>query len=269
MRQTEKIGPWDFVILALSIYVLAAMCLEVLVPLNSNVKGVIEDADFVVCIIFMADFFRRFFQAKSKMGYLKWGWIDLASSIPTVDWLRWGRFVRVFKILRILRGVRSAKEIVRFVFASRAKGTAASAVLVAFVLMLTCTMAILLLENSPDSNIKTPGDAAWWALATITTVGYGDKFPVTHEGRMVGAILMICGVGLFGTLSGLVASWFLESDEEPRLQVDEAILKDIQSRIVELQAKVDELSVRPPPAISALLRNAPQHPEDGNRPGMP
>ena len=59
------------------------------------------------------------------------------------------------------------------------------------------------------ANIQTPGDALWWAMTTITTVGYGDRYPVTPEGRVVAAMLMTVGVGCFGVFTGLVASWFL------------------------------------------------------------
>jgi len=61
------------------------------------------------------------------------------------------------------------------------------------------------------ANIKTAGDAIWWSVATITTVGYGDVYPVTTEGRTLAMILMISGIGLFGILSGLAASFFRRS----------------------------------------------------------
>ena len=69
--------------------------------------------------------------------------------------------------------------------------------------------AVLQFEVPAGGNIKTAAEALWWAFTTITTVAYGDYFPVTPEGRIVGALLMTAGVGLFGILSGFVASWFL------------------------------------------------------------
>lgn len=74
--------------------------------------------------------------------------------------------------------------------------------------------AILQLENDPNSNIKTAEDALWWSNVTITTVGYGDKFPVTTSGRILGAALMTVGVGIFGTLTALMASWFVEGKKK-------------------------------------------------------
>jgi voltage-gated potassium channel len=71
------------------------------------------------------------------------------------------------------------------------------------------SISILQVEIVPESNIKTASDAIWWAFVTITTVGYGDKFPVTNEGRIIAAFLMITGVALFGTFTGFIAAWFM------------------------------------------------------------
>ena len=85
-------------------------------------------------------------------------------------------------------------------------------------------------------NIKTAEDAVWWSVSTMTLVGYGDKYPVTTEGRIIGMILMFAGVGMFGGLSGLVASFFLGAHE--RKSVDP---KEILIRLDRLQATVNTL----------------------------
>jgi voltage-gated potassium channel len=77
-------------------------------------------------------------------------------------------------------------------------------------MILFASVTILELEDTPDANIKTAEDAIWWAYATITTVGYGDKYPVTTGGRIIAAMLMTTGVGLFGTFTAYVSSWFVK-----------------------------------------------------------
>jgi voltage-gated potassium channel len=165
--------------------------------------------DTLICFIFLGDFFHRWYRAENRPAFLKWGWIDFISSIPMLSAFRWGRIVRIVRILRILRGVRSAKFILTVLFENKARGTFSLVVLVTFVLVIFSSIAILNLETAPDANIKTAGDALWWAMSTITTAGYGDRYPVTAGGRMVGVLLMIVGVGFFGTLTAYIASFFL------------------------------------------------------------
>lgn len=81
---------------------------------------------------------------------------------------------------------------------------------VAFSMVILCSVAVLSFENVPNGNIRTAEDALWWAMCTVTTVGYGDFYPVTQEGRAVAAMLMTVGVGLLGTMSGLMVSWLLQ-----------------------------------------------------------
>jgi len=78
------------------------------------------------------------------------------------------------------------------------------------VVLFSGSIAALHFESaSTDGNIRTAGDALWWAIVTVTTVGYGDLYPVTVEGRVVAVVLMVAGVGTFATLAGALASWFL------------------------------------------------------------
>jgi voltage-gated potassium channel len=83
------------------------------------------------------------------------------------------------------------------------------------------SVAILQVENAPNSNIRTAEDALWWAYVTITTVGYGDKYPVTTEGRIIAAVLMTVGAGLVGTFTGFAASWFVEGRLEEQEEEEE------------------------------------------------
>ncbi|MFM7766409.1 MAG: potassium channel family protein, partial [Bacteroidota bacterium] len=87
-------------------------------------------------------------------------------------------------------------------------GTLYSVAIIALLVVMLGSLCILQVENAPNSNIKTAGDALWWSYVTIMTVGYGDKYPVTAEGRIIGAIIMSVGVVLVSTMAGYVASWF-------------------------------------------------------------
>jgi voltage-gated potassium channel len=214
IRMTEnanssKLTFFDLVIVILSIYVLIALLVDSFFSLPPELSRLLLIIDNVICIVFMYDFVYRFIKAPSKVAFIKWGWIDLISSIPTFDILRYGRLVRLFRLLRALRAFRSVKYLTSHIFKTRTQGTFTTVSLVAFIMIIFGSIAILQVEKLPECNIKTAEDAIWWAFVTITTVGYGDKYPITTEGRIIAASLMITGVGLFGTFTGFVAAWFM------------------------------------------------------------
>lgn len=207
--QSKKLGLLDIIVLALSAYVLIALLADTFFKIPEEISKVLDLLDNAICIFFIIEFFVRFYKAESKLKFMKWGWIDLISSIPNIDILRAGRALRLIRILRILRAFRSTKNLVSHIFASRAQGAFTTVSLLAILLIIFSSISILQFEDDPTSNIKTAEDALWWSYVTITTVGYGDKFPVTTEGRVIGAILMTAGVGLFGTYTGFISSWLL------------------------------------------------------------
>ena len=204
---------FDIVIVVLSIYVLFALIIDSFFKLAPEVSKLLYLIDDLICVLFLYDFFYRFIKAPSKLKFLKWGWIDLISSIPTFEYLRYGRLIRLIRIFRVLRAFRSVKYLTSHIFKTRTKGTFSTVSLISFLMLIFGSISILQVETVAESNIKTAGDAIWWAFVTITTVGYGDKFPVTGEGRVIAAFLMITGVALFGTFTGFVAAWFMDGDK--------------------------------------------------------
>lgn len=245
--------PYELLMLGLSVYVLAALAAEAFLPLTAGTRTLLDYADFAICIVFLAEFFFNLARAEDRRAFLKWGWIDLVSSIPLLDAARGGQAVRVVRIVRVLRGCRSLKRLGTYLLRRRSETTLSAAVLLVVLLVVGSSIMILELEAAhPDAGIRTPGDALWWAVTTITTVGYGDRVPVTAEGRVLAALLMTIGVGVFGVYTGLVASWYLapakpRPDElaEIRIQLD-AVMRALESiRIRQEEPAVPPISSRP------------------------
>lgn len=205
----DKLRFFDIVIVVLSIYVLLALIIDSFLKLAPEVSKLLYVIDDLICVLFLYDFFYRFIKAPSKLKFMKWGWIDLISSIPTFEYLRYGRLIRLIRLFRILRAFRSVKYLTSHIFKTRTRGTFSTVSLISFLMLIFGSISILQVETVPESNIKTAGDAIWWSFVTITTVGYGDKFPVTGEGRVIAAFLMVTGVTLFGTFTGFIAAWFM------------------------------------------------------------
>ncbi len=118
------------------------------------------------------------------------------------------------------------------------------------VIVFMASLAILDAERGGDGPIQTFGDALCWSFTTITTVGYGDMFPVTTEGRFVAAGLMFCGIGVLGVVTGTFASWLVERVEEIE-DIEEGVsasTADVASLREELRMLRESLESRKDPA---------------------
>ncbi|MDX2127777.1 MAG: ion transporter [Chloroherpetonaceae bacterium] len=232
MNRSKGLGWFDILLSILSFYLIGALVLDTFYTLDPEVSKVIHVFDLIICAIFFAEFCYRLISAESKLEYLKWGWLDLLSSIPMVEELRGARIFRLIRLIRVIKAYRTLHKLIQHLFQNRVKGTLNAAILFATLMILFSSVSILIVENVPESNIKTAEDALWWAFVTITTVGYGDRYPVTTEGRLIAAVLMIVGVGLFGTFTAYVSSWFIggapavaemKSEEKPHEQNENSI----------------------------------------------
>ena len=210
MLDSTKDTPKPMSLLSLILSFLALFVISGLLfaPIDSESKQVLIGLDFIICSVFLLQLTIDLFRAENKTSYLKVHWIDFFASIPMIEPLR---FARIFQILRVILVLRSSKRIFRELFRNRKETTLASIILLLVLLLTIGAGTILLLEHKqPGANITTGHDALWWAFVTISTVGYGDHYPVTNSGKLVASLVIICGVGVFGMISGLVTSLITE-----------------------------------------------------------
>lgn len=248
----EHVGPFQFALLVLSVLTLFAIAADAFFRLDPEVSRILQGVDLIACAAFFVDFVVRFRRAESKLAFMRLGWIDLLACVPNIDALRIGRFVQIFRILRLLRGVRSLQRLLGMVFSNKAQGGVASVAVTMFLLVVFSSVAILLCEKGSEANIKSAEDAVWWSVTTVTTVGYGDRYPVTLEGRILAMTLMFAGVGMFGALSGIIASLFLgKRDDERDVAVELTALREELSAI--RAAAMSSGGARTGPATSPTL----------------
>ena len=217
-RELKHIG-YEVFIGLLSILSIFNMVLGIWYRNSPSMQTIVFVMNVAFLPIFLADFFYRFFTAESKSSYFfrSFGWADLLSSLPLPN----AKILRVFRLWRVIRLARNfgIRNLVREFLADRAGNALLTVVFLVFCVWEFGALAVLKTESaSPNANIVSASDALWWDFVTITTVGYGDRYPVTNAGRIVGVFVMIAGVGLFGTLSGFLANTFLtppKKKEEP------------------------------------------------------
>lgn len=206
---------YNIVILLFCLAALGLMLMAETIPPNHAAADLLAYADLTVCGIFFIDFLVSLTRAENKWRYLvTWGWIDLLSSIPAIDVARWGKAARILRLLRIVRGIKATRILLSLALRYRARNAVLAGSFIALLVIFSGSFAILHFEQVPDANIKTPADAVWWAVCTVTTVGYGDRYPVTWQGRATAGVLMVTGVGIFGALAGVLAGWFTGDHED-------------------------------------------------------
>lgn len=233
----ESSPSYQLFMLALCIASLAGLVLERVYSADKEMLALLDFADNVFCAVFLFDFCLSLARAENRVRYFfTWGWVDLLSSIPTMQPARYGRIARIARLTRVLRAVRASRHLTDVLHRQRGKSVALAAALLALLLIMGSSAAILRLEDSPKSNIKSADDAVWWAFATITTVGYGEFYPATAEGRFIAALLMTAGVGLFSAFSAALAAWFLVPEDE----ATDAELTELRNEIAALRELIEK-----------------------------
>ena len=206
----DKLEP---ALLVLGSSFLAVYAYQVLAQPTGAAYDALSVAQVFIYAVFLIDLVLRLIGAGKELltlagllQFLKRNWLAIAAAILPAF-----RAFRVFGVLLVIRGVAP-------LFRTRASKVG---LVVAVSLPLTLfTAAIAALEAErgvAGSNINTFGDAIWWSIASVTTVGYGDKFPITPDGRFIASLLMVVGIALFSALTALMAAWVMG---ERRLELE-------------------------------------------------
>jgi voltage-gated potassium channel len=209
-----------------------ANTLIVLIPFSVPVQQVAIVMDLIIAPVFLVDFLYRLRTARSRRAYMvrQFGWADMLSVVPALGIFRVFRVVRILQLLRAYGAERMAADLDR----TRALATFLLTLFMVLVVVEFSGMAIYLVEGKdPAGNIKNASDAIWWGFVTITTVGYGDRYPVSDTGRVIGTVLLFAGIALFSVLTGFIANAFLAPRSAGR--------RLIRAPQDTLEADVDEL----------------------------
>ena len=205
----------------------------------------------ILSAVFLIDFTFRLFTAESKRHYFfrMFGWADLLASLP----FQQAKVLRIFRLVRVFRLLRAygIRNIVRSLLAARASSALLTLLLMGILVLQFGSLEMLHVEqDAPGANITTASDALWYVIVTISTVGYGDRYPVTNEGRVIGSLIIVVGVGIFGTFTGYLANLFLAPSESPGpmpatpgAEPDSVDAGQLRALIARQQAAIDEINV--------------------------
>ena len=197
-------------------------------------------------------------RAPSRADYLfrQFGWADLLASLPfpQIKVLRLFRLIRVVRLLHRHGG----RTIVRTLIRDRAGSALLMVLLIGILVLQFGSVTMLHLElGAQDANIATASDALWYMIVTMSTVGYGDRYPVITAGRELGPFVLVVGVGIFGTLTGFLANFFLSPRKRRRSAEAPTSLYEARHRLDQLRQLLDQQQ-----ATVAELERMPAGPAD-------
>jgi voltage-gated potassium channel len=251
---------YNIFILVLTILSLAVM-VALLFPLSDSTIKILSVYDNLICVIFLIDFYLNLRGAKKKSDYFirQRGWLDLLGSIPSLGLLtnvgkfagllRLARLSRLARITRLLRG-ENKKALIKDILENRSQYAAFLTILLTILVLTVSSVLVLQFEsNSTDANIKGGWDALWYSIVTITTVGYGDRYPVTPAGRITAMFIMFMGVGIIGALASILASLLVggSAPAEEEIPVVESAptveeeLKTIKDKLAVMQQMLEKM----------------------------
>lgn len=229
-------------LLLLAVAMIPLLVLPLLVHLPGPVEAALTAADWFIWAAFAFDYLVRLALSADRKKYIRHEWPNLL--IVLLPFLRPLRVVRSARALRLLRLSRLSAvlgEVGQEGKRLLVRHHLHYALLVILMVVLGSASLGLLVEEGHGGPIDSFGDALWWAVSTVTTVGYGDTFPTTPAGRGIAVFLMVAGITLFGLLTANIASFFIErSTEETRPDDVTVRLDEILRRLTELEHKLGE-----------------------------
>lgn len=204
-----------------------------IIPLVTSVHGPVDESlvavDYTIWALFVVEYFVKFYLAPDRWRYVKTHILDLVIVVvPFFRPLRVARLVRLQVLLRV--GVVGGEAVRRAGQVLTHKGFHFVSLFAAILVFLSAGLVTIAERHAHGSTIHDYGQGLWWAIVTVTTVGYGDRVPVTPFGESIAVILMLVGIGLIGVLTATIASYFMErssDDTTDRLDRIEALLEEL------------------------------------------
>lgn len=190
----------EWLLAAVALLFLACYSIRVLAQPRGAGSAVLHIALVALYLVFVADYLARFYLADPRGKWFVRNLLDLA--IVVLPMLRPMRLLSLAVVLEVLQRV-----VGHSIRGRVATYTAGGVVTIVY----AASLAVLDVErDAPHAQITSFGDAVWWAISTVTTVGYGDLAPVTAGGRLIAVALMIAGISLLGIVTATLASWIVE-----------------------------------------------------------
>lgn len=234
-RRTD--GP----LLGLAVVFVVVLVLPLVTRLSASQELAVRITNGVIWVVFAVDYLVRVYLSLNRRRYFRTHLLDLA--IVLLPMLRPLRGLRAIRVLRLGAVAGFAHKRATESLHARVTTYVVTAVVISLVVAGAGVREAE--RGAPDANIRSFGDGLWWAATTVTTVGYGDRYPTTTLGRGIAVALMLVGIALLGVVTATIATWFvgrLQDVQEAVEEVEErtdASLEQVLAELRELRARLD------------------------------
>jgi voltage-gated potassium channel len=241
---------YDLFIVVLTLFSLAVVVVLLVVPITPATSAILMRVDFALTLLFLADVGVILWRRRNRTAYLirRMGWLDILGCVPAIPGMPLTalfRFARLARLARVVNDLRSRErgQVLAEAREVPARTVLLSTIAIGIMLVTVASLFVLRLEKeAPGASIRTGADAIWWALVTITTVGYGDYVPVTFLGRVLALVLMTFGIGIFAVLTSYAGTRLvgLSHDQQALVKLVREENAAIRAELAEVKALLEQ-----------------------------
>ena len=264
-------SPVEIVVYTLIVLSVGMIAIEVGFPeWAKQHEALFEESEDFFIIFFSIEYFTKLILSKQKWVFFRQHIIDLLAILPFIRFVGLFRGLRILRILRVVRLMRLGNLIMRQLNALDGIQNIREIVIILVVFactVLSGTTGIIMFErNTPDTHFHTLGDGLWWCFVTITTVGYGDMYPQTTEGKILGGVIMLIGLSFYGLVAGLGSNFIINHFKKSSEWIistfnHHVIVIGVNDKTANIIEKLIELEQRVV-LITDDMTKAPHHPEN-------
>lgn len=212
MDDDPRLSVLELIILSLTIYTVFSIIIQFIIPVSEEMMKLFNLFEWICSGFFLYEWFYRFFHSTNKKNFIWKNSIDFIASLP-IGYLSGLKAFRLLKILQLVKIFGSVDRFIKYINSNRVYTF--KVILFSTITLLTLISPIMILFFEEKSgNINNAEDAMWWTYCTLSTIGYGDKFPITSGGRLFTVFISFGGIGAFSIFSGLVVNYIIEKVKE-------------------------------------------------------